>query len=52
MSMDDETILRAEVYADGDWTDADHDRLAARLTHSYGLDEDISGFVDRAAATL
>lgn len=50
MTMDDETTLRAEVYADGDWTEADHDRLAARLTHSYGLAEDISVFVDQAAA--
>lgn len=49
MTMDNDDTLRAEVFADGDWTAADHDRLAARLTHSYGLAEDISGFVAQAA---
>lgn len=49
MTMDNDDILRAEVFADGNWEGADHDRLAARLTHSYGLSEDISGFVAQAA---
>ncbi|WP_280216668.1 hypothetical protein [Nocardia neocaledoniensis] len=49
MRMNDEHTLRAEVFADGDWTGDDRDRLSARLTHSYGLAEDISAFVDHAA---
>lgn len=48
MAMEDAETLRAEVYADGAWQEADRDRLTARLTHSYGLDEDISAFVAQA----
>lgn len=49
MRMDNENTLRAEVFSDRGWTGTDHVRLAARLTHSYGLAEDISVFVDHAA---
>jgi 3-methyladenine DNA glycosylase/8-oxoguanine DNA glycosylase len=45
MRMDGADILRAEVYSDGQWLDADRDRLTARLIHSYGLDEDVAAFV-------
>lgn len=47
-SMDGDAAVRAEVYTDGRWQDADRDRLTARLIHSYGLDEDISAFVASA----
>lgn len=45
MTMDNADTLRAEVYSDGSWHETARDRLASRLTHSYGLDEDISAFV-------
>ena len=45
LTMDGNDAIRAEVYSDGPWQSADRDRLAARLTHSYGLDEEISAFV-------
>lgn len=48
MAMEDADTLRAQVYADGPWHAADRDRLTAHLTHSYGLDEDISSFVAQA----
>lgn len=48
MAMEDADTLRAEVYAEGAWHEADRDRLTTRLTHSYGLDEDISAFVAQA----
>ncbi|WP_329410728.1 hypothetical protein OG563_00235 [Nocardia vinacea] len=48
MTMDSDDILRAEVFSDSGWTDADRDRLSARLIHSYGLSEDISAFVAEA----
>src|SRR5262249_17442825 len=47
LSMDGNDV-RAEVYADGPWSHADRHRLAARLIHSYGLNEDISAFVAQA----
>lgn len=47
LSMDAGKV-RAEVHADGPWTEADRDRLTARLIHSYGLNEDISTFVVQA----
>lgn len=48
LTMDEDDAVRAEVYADGTWQTADRDRLAARLIHSYGLDEDIAAFVTAA----
>lgn len=45
LTMDSSDTVRAEVYSDGSWQEADRDRLSARLIHSYGLDEDISAFV-------
>jgi 3-methyladenine DNA glycosylase/8-oxoguanine DNA glycosylase len=44
-TMDGGDAVWAEVYSDGPWREADRDRLSARLTHSYGLVEDISAFV-------
>jgi 3-methyladenine DNA glycosylase/8-oxoguanine DNA glycosylase len=52
MTMDSADTLRAEVYSDGPWRQAARDRLASRLTHSYGLDEDISAFVASAERAL
>lgn len=37
--------VRADVYSDGPWQQADRDRLTARLIHFYRLDEDLSAFV-------
>ncbi|MGH3620449.1 MAG: DNA-3-methyladenine glycosylase family protein [Sciscionella sp.] len=48
LTMDGSDTVRAEVYSDGSWREADRDRLSARVTHSYGLDEDISAFVSLA----
>jgi 3-methyladenine DNA glycosylase/8-oxoguanine DNA glycosylase len=48
MRMASPDVLRAEVYADGPWQPADRARLTARLTQSYGLNEDISAFVTQA----
>lgn len=45
MTMEDARILRAEVYADAAWHEVDRKRLTARLSHSYGLDEDITDFI-------
>lgn len=45
MTMDSGDNLRAEVYSDGSWHESARERLASRLVHSYGLDEDISAFV-------
>lgn len=46
--MDNDEIVRAEIYADKTWQEADRERLKMRLVHSYGLDEDISAFVAQA----
>ncbi|MGH3720090.1 MAG: hypothetical protein ACRDRI_14860 [Pseudonocardiaceae bacterium] len=45
LAMEGSGTVRAEVYSDGPWREADRDRLTARLIHSYGLEEDISPFV-------
>lgn len=48
LHMDGDDAVRAEVYADGVWRETGRTRLTARLTHSYGLDEDIAAFIARA----
>lgn len=40
------STVTAEVYADGQWTEASRDRLSRRLRWSYGLDEDLSAFIE------
>ncbi len=48
MRMEDARTLRADVFSDSRWTPGASNRLAARVTHSYGLDEDQSEFLAMA----
>ncbi len=48
MHMADSDTLQADVFGEHGWTDDDRKRLGARIIHSYGLNEDISGFVQQA----
>ncbi|OEV09321.1 hypothetical protein [Streptomyces nanshensis] len=41
-------LVIAEVYTDGDYKPEHRDHLARRLTASYGLDEDLSQFIELA----
>ncbi|MGW5515367.1 DNA-3-methyladenine glycosylase family protein [Nocardia africana] len=48
MHMADPDTLQADVFGENGWTEADRERLGARIIHSYGLNEDLSAFVAHA----
>ncbi|MFF7944526.1 hypothetical protein ACFZC5_32875 [Nocardia gamkensis] len=48
MRMADPDTLQTDVFSEGSWEETDRNRLASRLIHSYGLNEDISAFVAQA----
>ncbi|MGA5266249.1 DNA-3-methyladenine glycosylase family protein [Streptomyces lydicamycinicus] len=45
----DDRTISVEVFTDGDYAPEHRDRLARRLTTSYGLDEDLAPFTELAA---
>src|SRR5690349_21710946 len=49
MSMTDAGTLRLDVHSQPTWTAEHSARLARRVTHSYGLDEDLTEFVELAS---
>ncbi len=52
MTMNGAGTLRAKVYGDRPWQEADRKRLTARLIQSYGLNENISVFLAHAERVL
>ncbi|MFE4332933.1 DNA-3-methyladenine glycosylase family protein [Streptomyces sp. NPDC056831] len=50
MHAEEERLVIAEIYTDGDYKPGHRDHLVRRLTASYGLDEDLNQFTELATA--